>query len=129
MIDVPTFIRTFLGVTGSGDTPGNKGQCVGLVEVWLTANGKPRIAGNAKDLLANAPRPPYKMTVNGPTNYPPPGAVICWDDSWGAGYGHTAIVVASNSNKVVVFEQNDPTGAAPLVATHSYAGVVGWVTW
>ena len=129
MIDVPTFIRTFLGVQGTGTTVGNTGECVGLVEKWLQHNGKPSIPGNAKDLIANAPHADYKATLNLPSNYPPVGAVVCWDGTWGGGYGHTAIVVASNLNKLVVFEQNDPTGAAPLVATHTYAGVSGWLTW
>jgi surface antigen len=129
MIDVPTFIRIFLGARGTGTTVGNTGECVGLVEKWLQHNGKPSIPGNAKDLIANADPKAFKVTANLPSNYPPPGAVVCWDSSWGAGYGHTAIVVASNVNQLAVFEQNDPLGAAPLVATHSYAGVSGWLTW
>ena len=129
MVDLSMFIRKYLGVASTGDTPGNQGQCVGLIENWLDANGKPHVPGNAADLLANAPKSFYTLTLNSPANYPPVGAVVCWGPSWGGGFGHTAIVVASNVNKLVVFEQNNPTGAPPLVATHDYSGVVGWIRW
>lgn len=122
-----SFVQQYLGKASTGNTPENRGQCVGLVEVWLAANGKPHIVGNAVDLLQNADPKAYTVTRNGPTNFPPAGAVVCWDGSWGGGYGHTAIVLAASPMQLVVFEQNDPDGAAPLVATHSYAGVAGWM--
>jgi hypothetical protein len=109
MIDLATFISQYLGKANTGDTGPNKGQCVGLIEVWLDANGKPHIPGNAVDLLANADPKVYKRTNNIPTNAPPPGAVVCWA-------------------ALVVFEQNDPTGSPPMVATHNYNGVAGWLT-
>ena len=122
------FLEAYLGVANTGNTAGNKGQCVGLVEVWLDYNKKPHIDGNAVDLLNNAQPAAYNVTRNGPNNFPPPGAVVCWDGTWGGGYGHTAIVVAANPMELVVFEQNDPTGNPPMVATHSYGGVAGWIT-
>jgi surface antigen len=128
-MNVAQFISAYLGVGNVGENPVNRGQCVGLVEVWLTANKKPHIAGNAKDLLANADLKDYKTFHNGPTNLPPPGAIVCWDGSWGAGYGHTAVVIAANANRLAVLEQNDPTGAPCVVATHGYQGVLGWITW
>ena len=121
------FVQKYLGVANTGDTPGNAGQCVGLVEVWCDINRKPHIAGNAVDLLGNAALGSYTVTKNGPSNFPPAGAIVCWDGSWGAGYGHTAVVLAANAMQLVVFEQNDPEGAAPIVATHSYGGVAGWI--
>lgn len=127
MIDLATFIAQYLGQGGTGDTAENKGQCVGLIEVWLDANKKPHIWGNAADLLANADAKAYKRVTNIPTNAPPPGAVVCWNKTWGNGAGHTAIVVAANPQALVVFEQNDPTGSPPVVATHNYTGVVGWL--
>ena len=122
------FLQMYLGRANAGDTPENAGQCVGLVEVWIDVNKHPHIFGNAVDLLANADRAHYTVTANGPANFPPLGAIVCWDGSWGGGYGHTAIVLAANARQLVVFEQNDPEGAAPLVATHSYGGVAGWIT-
>ncbi len=121
------FVQKYLGHANTGDTPGNMGQCVGLVEVWIDVNKHPHIAGNAVDLLDNADLAHYQLFRNGPTNFPPAGAIVCWDGSWGAGYGHCAVVLAANSMQLVVAEQNDPEGAAPLVATHSYGGVAGWL--
>ena len=128
MVDLPTFISNYLGKANTGDTAQNRGQCVGLVEVWLDANKKPHIWGNAADLLNNAPLKFYKVVRNIPTNIPPVRSIVCWDTTWGGGAGHTAIVVASNVNLLVVFEQNDPDGSAPVVATHNYGGVQGWLT-
>lgn len=127
MVDLSAFISAYLGKANTGDTPQNAGQCVGLIEKWLDANGQPHIWGNADQLLANADPKVYRRTMNIPTNYPPPGAIVCWDGSWGNGAGHTAIVVASNMMSLVVFEQNDPDGSPPVVATHNYDGVAGWL--
>lgn len=128
MYDLLAFVEQYLAVPNTGDTPENKGQCVGLIEVWLDANKLPHIWGNAKDLMTNATTQFYRVIGNGPTNYPLPGAIVCWDETWGAGAGHTAVVLAANSMHLVVFEQNDPTGSPPLVATHTYQGVLGWIT-
>ena len=128
MIDLASFISKYLNTPNVGDNSVNTGQCTGLVEVWLDANKQPHIYGNAKDLLANASLKSYKVFHNSPNNYPLPGNIVCWDSSWGNGDGHTAIVVAANPMHLVVFEQNNPTGHAPTVATHDYTGVLGWIT-
>jgi len=125
--DLLAFVEKYLGHAGSGDTPENKGQCVGLVELWCDACGTPHIPGNAVDLLALADPAHYLRIANGPTNYPAAGDIVCWDASWGAGYGHCAVVLAASPMQLAVFEQNDPEGASPLVATHSYGGVAGWL--
>lgn len=121
------FILAYLGKHNSGDTPGNRGQCVGLIALWCDLHHKPHIGGNAVDLLRAADPAAYSLVMNGASNYPPPGAIVCWDASWGGGYGHTAVVVAATPMLLSVFEQNDPDGAAPLLATHSYGGVAGWL--
>jgi surface antigen len=121
------FLHKYLGVPNVGTNSVNRGQCVGLIEVWLAALGLPWIPGNAKDLPANADRNHYHVVPNGPNNFPPVGAVVCWDGSWGGGYGHTAVVVAATSMYLAVFEQNDPTGSPPVLSTHSYQGVEGWI--
>ena len=123
------FVAAFLGVPNTGDNAQNAGQCVGLVERWLDECELPHIYGNAKDLLTNAGGKPYKVTKNSPTNFPPAGAIVVWGSTWGGGYGHTAVVLAATKNFIAVFEQNDPTGSYPIVATHNYSGVVGWITW
>lgn len=127
MIALLPFVQKYLGAQNTGNTPQNKGQCVGLIEVWTMANGKPHIIGNAVDLLRNADPNAYSVVENTPTNVPPSGAVVCWNGTWGNGYGHTAVVVAATVDYLVTFEQNDPEGSPPIVATHSYAGVQGWL--
>lgn len=129
MIDLAQFIAKYLGQRRVGDTLVNEGQCVGLVEKWLNANGKAHIWGNAVDLLQNARTAPFIVTFNTPLNAPKPGTIVCWDKTWGSGAGHTAVVVAANTSKLVVFEQNDPVDAGCLVATHDYGHVVGWIGW
>jgi len=128
-MDLANFINAYLGSANTGDTPENRGQCVGLVEKWLDVNGKPHIWGDARDLLTNADVHTYKVVRNLPMNYPPPGAIVCWNGNWGAGHGHTAVVVAANVHYLVVLEQNNPEGSAPIVATHGYTDVLGWITW
>jgi surface antigen len=128
-MDLLDFVQEYLGVANTGDNAPNAGQCVGLIEVWLDKNLKPHVWGNAVDLMANAPLTSYKVTPNGPTNFPAAGNILCWGSSWGGGDGHCAVVLAANAAQVVVFEQNDPDGSPPIVATHDYSGVAGWIGW
>lgn len=126
MYDLGKFIAQYLGVGEVGDTAINKGQCVGLVEAWLTANGKAHVWGDAKDLPVNAVSLGMQVVHNTALNFPLPGAIVCWGASWGDGHGHTAVVVAANAMHLAVFEQNNPAGGPCVVATHGYGGVVGW---
>jgi len=121
------FIQRYFYKENTGDTDVNRGQCVGLIEVWVDEHTAKHIPGNAKDLLDGARNLGYQVTYNGPDNYPPPGAIVVWDGTWGGGYGHTAIAVAADSMHLAVFEQNDPDGYPPLLATHDYSGVAGWI--
>jgi hypothetical protein len=127
MASLSNFMWLFLGGTGVGNTRENEGQCTGLVGAWLDANGKPHVWGDAKDLLSNAPSPAYNVIKNTPANFPEPGNVVIWGPSWGGGHGHCAIAIAANSRRMAAFEQNDPVGQGCLVATHDYAGVLGWL--
>ena len=122
------FIALFFGRLQVGDTAENKGQCVGLVERWLDANLKTHIWGDARALLLNADPQVYKVVDNTPLNFPPLGAVVVWGADWGGGYGHCAIAVAANASRLAVFEQNNPVGSPPVLATHDYSGVLGWLT-
>ena len=122
-----SFIQQNLGIPHVGTTLANRGQCVGLIEAWLAANKLSAIGGNAVDLLNNADLKVYRVIRNTPLNYPGASNVVCWDKTWGNGYGHTAVVIAANMHYIVVFEQNDPDGSPPIVQTHGYAGVAGWI--
>ncbi len=121
------FINNYLGKSNTGDTTGNKGQCVGLIEVWLDTLHRKHIPGNAGDLLANAPAEGYTVTENTPTNFPKAGDIVCWNGSWGGGYGHTAVVLAADEVSLLVFEQNEPDGSPPAIGLHTYGGVAGWI--
>lgn len=123
------FVGLFLGQPKVGTNDANAGQCVGLVERWLGASGRRPVAGNAVDLLANAPAAALEVMYNTPTNFPAPGDIVCWDATWGNGCGHCAIVIAATEMALAVFEQNDPVGSPPIVATHDYTGVAGWIWW
>ncbi|HLJ81669.1 MAG TPA: CHAP domain-containing protein [Ktedonobacterales bacterium] len=127
MTQLLAFIAQYLGLAGTGTTPENRGQCVGLVEAWLAAQQLPAIGGNAVDLLRNADLRTYRVIHNLPTNFPHAGDIVCWNSTWGGGFGHTAVVIAAGVTRLAVFEQNDPAGAPPLVATHDYSGVAGWI--
>ncbi len=121
------FIAQYLGIKNVGTTAQNAGQCVGLVERWLGVLGVGPIWGNAADLMGKADPRYFTVVPNRPDNYPPSGAVVCWGTTWGTGYGHTAVVIAATASALAVFEQNDPLGRYPSVATHDYTGVMGWI--
>lgn len=123
-----SFIKLWFAHFQTGDTAENKGQCVGLVESWLDANSKPHIWGDACELLQVADRKVYKVYYNTTFNFPPLGAIVVWDATWGAGHGHCAIAVAADSMHLAVFEQNNPAFSPPVLATHGYSGVLGWLT-
>lgn len=121
------FTAKYTGKLAVGDTPGNRGECVGLVEVWTDALGLPHTWGNAKDLLENADPAKFKVIRNTPTNKPGPGDVIVWGGDWGDGYGHTAIVLSAGVMAFTAFEQNDPYGSPPHRKLYGYQGVIGWL--
>jgi len=127
MISLASFISRYLQKGLVGTNPTNTGQCTGLAMLWVKANDKPVIYANAKDLLAQADLTAYLMYKNGPFNSPPPGALVVWGSTWGNGYGHVAVVIAANDMHLATFEQNDPIGSQPNVATHTYDGVIGWL--
>lgn len=127
IVQLLPFVSQYLGRGSVGTTPGNTGQCVGLIETWVARHQLPAIPGNAVDLLIGGVKVAYRVVMNNPTNAPLPGDIVCWNGSWGNGYGHCAIALAANANRLVVFEQNDPEDSPCLVATHGYGGVEGWL--
>jgi hypothetical protein len=123
------FINTYTGIL-CGDTPENKGECVGLSELWMDDLGlnTPHEYGNARDLLANANTNNFDIIYNTPTGFPLPGDIMVWGTSWGGGYGHTGVIVTADINQFTCFEQNNPTGHAPQINGHTnYNGVLGWL--
>lgn len=134
MISLQEFIQQYLGKTGQGNTPENMGQCVGLVSLWQDNLGVPHEYGNAKDLLTNANTSFFQVVINNPQDigqFPFPGDIMVWGDTWGNGFGHCGIVVDATGTSFHTFEQNDitsadPTGACDILA-HDYTGVLGWL--
>lgn len=126
-MNITDYVTQYTGKI-TGNTPENTGQCTGLVMVWLALNGNPHIWGDAKDLITNADRNVYSVVLNSAKAFPPPGAVMVWDGTWGNGSGHTGAVVTADTNQFVCFEQNNPTGSKPKLITHTnWNGVIGWI--
>jgi hypothetical protein len=121
------FIAAHSGRMNVGDTPGNKGQCVGLIEVWVDTLKLPHIWGNAADLLSNADKAMFGRIDNTPTNYPLAGDIVVWGTSWGEGFGHTGVCVTGNVLIMSIFQQNDPQGSGAHLKAYTYAGVLGWL--
>lgn len=126
------FLNKYFGIANVGDTDQNKGQCVGLIEVFLdTLNiNDPHLWGNAKDLLANADPAKFEKITNDPNDYnqfPPIGAVIVFGPSWGNGLGHCGIVLRANGSTFSLFNANNPEGSRPTITNFpNYGGVLGW---
>jgi len=124
------FIADLNGKGNIGNTPENKGQCVGLAFAWILNLGQSHFYGHAKDLFANAPTSEYTKIKNGPNVYPIAGDIPVWDKSVGGGDGHTAVVIGSNKadDSFTVIEQNNPLNAPCRVYTYkSWNGVIGWL--
>lgn len=115
------FISKYQNQQNVGDTDVNRGQCVGLVEVWFDELSSPHVWGNAKDL--------YSMAGSGytkGTTWPAPeGSAIVLDASWGGGVGHTGLSLGDGR----IFEQNNPTGSTPHVSNYQGRpkGYIGWI--
>ena len=124
------FIKKYEGVSNVGNTPGNSGECVGLIQVYIAELGLSHIWGHAKDIFANASPNEYEKVENAPDIYPDEGDIICWNSTMGNGFGHIAIVISSDPEKdtVEVFESNNPYGEPPRKHTYSnWRGIIGWL--
>uniref|UniRef100_A0A6M3KSV2 Peptidase C51 domain-containing protein n=1 Tax=viral metagenome TaxID=1070528 RepID=A0A6M3KSV2_9ZZZZ len=121
------FLEKYNSQSNVGNTPQNKGECTGLVQVWLQEQGLEHVWGNGKDLLVNASPDAYEVIKNTPDAIPEPGDCIVWTAGFNNTYGHTAIVVKGNIKTFEVFEQNNPLGSPCRLHTYpNYAYVDGW---
>jgi hypothetical protein len=122
-VNLDAFIATWDG--RRADFPGGAGgQCVDLVEYWVTGNGFGRFFGNAID-VAGQRWSGAVWTPNTPTNVPNPGDVVVWGGAVGVN-GHVDIFVAGDVSSFTGFDQNWPIGAACHHVHHDYHGVLGW---
>lgn len=125
------FIKQHFNQPNVGNTPENKGQCVGLISVWQDELGVAHEWGDAKDLLKNADTSKFEIVLNTIDAIPVPGDIFVCGSNWGGGFGHTGIIVFADLMKMVWFEQNNPTGSKPILTTHEYDnrlnGLIGWL--
>lgn len=125
------FIKKYEGVPNVGNTKDNKGECTGLVMLWIAELGLSHIWGHAKDIYAHADGFDWMKIPNKKDVYPKRGDVICWSSLQNNVYGHVAIVTSSSDkdDTFTVFEQNNPIGKAPSIRTFkNWTGVIGWLT-
>lgn len=127
--DLLNFIQEYYGIL-CGDTPANFGQCVGLIEIWLDKLGlnTPHLYGNAKDLLNNADTSKFDVIhndINNPNQFPLPGDIFVYGDTWGGGDGHTGVILIADGKSVILFEQNNP--GIPVLKRETYKGCLGWL--
>lgn len=107
-------------------------QCVDLVQCYLRdVLGDPPLGGNAiNEFGEDSPHWVWvRNNPNNPKQLPPRGAVMIWgpDARIGTGvYGHTAVVIASDTNGFNSFDQNWPLNAPCHNVRHSYLGIIGW---
>lgn len=110
---------------------GAGGQCVDLCNLWGAELGAKHIWADAVDLLSAAPASDWSMTLNTPTNAPPPGAIVVWGPASASGIdprGHCAVALVATTRVLVVLEQDFPYYSPVRWGSHDYAGVRGWLT-
>jgi CHAP domain. len=127
------FINKWINKGGVGNTPENKGQCVGLVCVWVDELGLDHIWGNAKDLWKNYNPNQFDFVLNTADAYPLAGDIVVWNENMGGGYGHTAIATGVHQTEgkatdwFEAFSQNDPVGSFCILKKYSYNNVIGFI--
>jgi surface antigen/YHS domain-containing protein len=111
---------------GSG-TYGLQYQCVELVMRHFKTHFGLSWSGNAKDLLANAPKGDVSVYLNGDGAHPPvPGDMIVWTKGT---WGHVALVTSVHDGQIEILEQNvKGTGKATLSWDGATIGV-RWTSW
>jgi CHAP domain len=122
-VDLQGFINQYNG-RFANFPGGDGGQCVDLVEFWITGNGFPRFFGNAIN-AAGQHWPGATWTPNSPSGVPSPGDVVVWGTAVGSA-GHVDVFVSGNASGFTGFDQNWPIGSVCHLQGHNYNGVLGW---
>lgn len=127
-MDFQTFLKKYNGQKNVGNTPENKGECVGLVSVYQDSLNVPHEWGNAKDLLVNADKDFFTVIPNTALAVPDQGDIVVWSGSYNNGLGHTGIATGSGDIATFeCFEQNDPLGSNCHLKLYDYNFVDGWL--
>ena len=123
-----TFLSTYNGQQNVGNTTENKGECVGLVCVYVDTLQLPHIWGHAMDLFINADEKFFEKILNTPDAIPQVGDIVVWAKAFNGTFGHTGIATGTGDlNTFECFEQNDPIGSNCHLKTYNYNNVKGWV--
>lgn len=111
---------------------GAGGQCVDIVNVYVSARGLPLVRLNAADWARPGTLPGWRWVPNGPANYPALGDVVVWSrdvPALGIGpYGHIAVAMAGDPDRLLSLDQDWPVGSPVALTWHTYKGVAGWWT-
>jgi hypothetical protein len=122
------FFTQYNGKTNVGNTSENKGQCVGLVAVWIDALGLSHVWGDACDLFVNADETFFDKILNTPDAIPQQGDIMVWSKKFNGTAGHTGIATGTASlDTFECFQQNDPTGSNCHIKSYTYDYVTGWL--
>lgn len=115
----------YSGKSNVGNTTENKGECVGLVAVWVDMLGLPHIWGHAKDLFTNADEKFFDKILNTPDAQAQTGDIIVWTNGK---FGHTAVCHKPiDINTFEALSQNDPIGSNCHLVTYNYLNIIGWL--
>lgn len=126
-MNLDDFIKKYTGVKNVGNTNENRGECVGLVAVYVDELKLSHIWGNGCDLYINASDKEWTKILNTPLNIPQKGDVIVWKKTSSNPYGHTGIFTSGNVLYFNSFDQNLPTGSTPHIQAHTYLNVLGFL--
>ena len=123
-----SFLDRYNGKYNVGNTTENKGECVGLVSVFIDSLNLPHVWGNASDLFANADEKFFEKILNTPDAIPQAGDIIVWNSKFNGTVGHTGIATGTASlDTFECFEQNDPLKSNCHLKTYKYTYVTGWL--
>ncbi len=120
--------NTGTGVScAGGGSYGLRYQCVELVMRHFKTHWGLRWYGNAKTLLAGAPKDSVDVYYNGDKAHPPvAGDMIVWPNG---AYGHVALVTAVHASSIDILEQNvKGSGKATLTYANGKIGA-RWGNW
>lgn len=101
------------------------GQCVDLVNFWLSNCGLPPFTGEYAYQEAGEAWPRARWVANTPSGVPSPGDVVVWGTGIGTA-GHTDVFVSGTVDSFTGFDQNWPVGSPCHIQPHSYEFVLGW---
>lgn len=122
------FLNEYNGKRNVGNTTQNKGECVGLVAVWVDVLGLSHIWGHAMDLFANADEKFFTKILNTIDALPEAGDIVVFSKKYNGTFGHTGIATKTGEQTTFeCFQQNDPLGSNCHLKTYKYDNVIGWL--